>query len=182
MPDADEGDLLVFESRGRLLKLAAVSLIFVAIGGALVTFGNGGTRPLGIPVPLVGWACLAFFGLCLVYFSWRLVVASRSPLLRLTADGFYDETSMGGTFVRWDDLASLEVVSFGTARCVAGRVHDPDRLQSQRSGLRRVVARANRRFADIWIADGSLPMTAGELRDLMVERWLAAGGSEGPTV
>lgn len=174
MADADLDDLDIFESRRRLLGIAAVALAFVLVGIFLVVIGDSESRRWGLSAPVAGWIGLGVFGPVLAHLSWRLLVAKRSPQLTLTADGFYDRTPMGGTYVEWTELKSLKVIDLGSTKCVAGRVRDPARLHSQRSGLRRLVARVNRRHGDIWIAESSISMTAEELRGLMVERWRAA--------
>jgi hypothetical protein len=80
----------IYPSRGRLVLLGFVSLLFVLLG---LWMGLGGEAP-GIP----GWRVVAgsylgvpFFSACLCYAAYRLI--ARRPALVLCLEGIVDQGS-----------------------------------------------------------------------------------------
>jgi hypothetical protein len=163
------------ESRSKLIKMTAIGASFAVIGGLWVWTGGPksgrASGPIAMAVMVAG---LAMGLLVLAYYVPRLF---RSPrvLLTLDADGFDDRSSlMAAGRVRWSEVRELAIVRVSRNDSIAARVTDPERLQRSRSGVARLTASANRRWADVWISCATSNATTVDVFEQMRRRWEAS--------
>jgi hypothetical protein len=171
VPVAARDREIIYESRKKAWLLVLGALAFVALGWFLIIVGADDSgwslhRVAG-PIGVVG---IAFGALGVVFLLPRAI--HRRPVLTLSEDGFIDGSMPGGNvFVPWTEVSELRLQQWGSVRFITGRVTEPERLQRQRNPLARALARANRPFGDIWIADSALPVSAELVIRGMRERW-----------
>lgn len=132
----------------RRAVLVAVALVLV-IGGYLVTLipDEDVSAARGDP-DVAGWLAVAF-GCCVMIGALRRLL--RPAVLRITADGFFDDTSpTAAGFVPWSAVEDVRIDHRGHLLCI--RLSDPTILAPLRTPLTRWLRRSNRRFgADVYI-------------------------------
>lgn len=153
-------DETIYESRQRIAKLIGAMVVVIAGGGFLVAVVSSDDdfrwRSLAAPVGILG---IVFGLVMLAVMVPRTIV--RRPVLVLSDEGFTDGTVMGGgIFIPWQEITELSIVRLGSADNIFGRVEAPERLLAEKRGWARWASRLNRRFADFWISDATLPEPA----------------------
>lgn len=94
-------------SRKKAAFVLLASLAFVAIGYFI-----------RVDQPLIGWACMIFFGLGMPV-GLIMLFSPNSMYLRLDPDGFEMGSFVKKTRVKWTDVAGFEPASIRGARMIA---------------------------------------------------------------
>ncbi len=119
------GALLAFRPhRGRAALLALAALAFLLLG-IWMTWGEPGAgRDLGSP--LVGWATILFFGVCLVMIVTQVVRGGASAVA--TEEGISIGRAFGGCWgpVRWAEIAHIGTGRIRGQSCLVLDLVNPD--------------------------------------------------------
>lgn len=102
---ADE--LIYRASRSKAAFVLLASIAFVAIGYFL-----------RVEKPLIGWACIIFFGLG-IPLGLIMLFSPSSMYLRLDSDGFEMGSFVKKTRIKWTDVAGFELASIRGAKMIA---------------------------------------------------------------
>ncbi len=114
--------LIVYPSKKSFGLLALGASIFVVIG---IWFVTTGSAIYGTAMNVIGYACLIFFGFCLLYALTRLIF--RSPSLRIDEEGIYDNASaVGSGLVRWEEIKDLPIYTYGEQSYLGIMLYDVD--------------------------------------------------------
>lgn len=135
--------------------------------GFIVTRIHRDGRPPTIVQQVAGWTGVGFFGLALGFAAYRLF--SGRPALVLTADGFFDNASaMGAGFVAWSNVEKISIINVGGQPMISVDLHDPSQIATARNPVKRLLRRANRRFAgDVLLAQILLPLPVDQIARTM---------------
>jgi len=129
---------VIYHSRLRLILIAFGSMLFVALGWLLIQ----GSDPITVTVGASG---IAFFGLCLVFALWRLVL--RKPALVLDAKGITDTASaVSSGFIPWSDITGMRIVTVRNQKMLGIDVADTDAVIAQYPAFRQWLMRMNVRM------------------------------------
>lgn len=122
------------------------SLLFVILGAAMILDAN-----LWPVMKFLGWAAIAFFGLCFVL-ALRETVSPRVGL-RLDAEGIHSrQVLMGNGFdLPWSELAGVRVVSMNGQAMVVFDAATPGWGMSGASPTVARLRNANAAMLDSWI-------------------------------
>jgi hypothetical protein len=124
MPSGDQ--FVVRSSSWQLLKLLAISVGFVLLGMAFVTY-PGAFDIVGPGfVTFIGWASIAFFGLGIVIFTAQLI--QRKPEFIIDRAGItYPKLSENR--IPWSDIADIAESGVIGTQFVTLKLVTPDRLK-----------------------------------------------------
>ena len=87
---AQMNDLIIFPKTKRIVMLAFISFVFVAIGIVLVIFSTqAGEEELLLKI--IGMSSIVVMGLCLIYYINVLI--NRKPALIISDEGIFDNSS-----------------------------------------------------------------------------------------
>lgn len=169
----DDGSLIYVESRSRLLRMLAIAVGFIVVGAAWVWTGGPDSGRWSGPFPMTVMVLSLLLGVVgLTAFAPRLVGSPR-VLLVLDDDGFDDQASlMPAGRVQWSEVTELKLMRISGNDNIAIRVSDAERIQGSRGRAARLVAAANRKWADVWIAGSTLPVPVRQVVDEMRIRWM----------
>ena len=164
------------ESRLKVAVLVAGSAVFTLLGGWWVWAGGPETGRGSGPIAHVIMALGAGLGLLgLAVFLPRLFLRPRI-LLAVDDDGFDDHASlMPAGRVEWYDVTEIKLMRVAGRSNIAMRVSDPHKLDRGRGFFARRMAAINKRWADVWIPDSTLPVPITDVTDEMRRRWERAG-------
>lgn len=156
--DSSDPKLLLYAKRSRLL------LLFL---GAVALTANGLWVALqlpALPLGLVGWFGVAFFGLGAVVLAKRLVI--RRPILVVDRQGIVDAAQfVAAGRIDWEEIEAVSISATGKQRFLGIHVRDVAALEARKSPLHRWVIRANARFghAPVTLPQSLLPMPVEQL-------------------
>jgi hypothetical protein len=155
-------ELVLYPKRTKLLMLAAGSLMFVVLGVYLAQ--NQESMGLSLwKVIIVSYVGVPFFGLCLVYAIYRLVV--RKPAVVVNKDGIFDNASAAGAgFIRWEEIANIFPYDYMGHRMLGINLVDEAAILARQPALKRALARMNGKIvAPFNIPQSTLPISVDEL-------------------
>lgn len=158
-----EDRLVIYPSRGKLALLALGALAFVVAG--LWLGGVFGDMDLsqGLVV-ITTYIGVPFFGLCLVYLLYRLVV--RKPALIVSAEGIVDNASATGAGpVGWDEMHEILPTEVSGKPMLGIVPRDEEQILDRQNPLKRFIMSVNRNMTGfvILIPETALPMSIDEL-------------------
>ncbi len=157
-------EIRVHPAPTKLVKLLAMSVVFVLIGlWATGTIGGGVGRP-GAVEAIIGYAGIGFFGPSACYFGFRLLV--RRPALVIDDDGIVDNASaLSAGPVSWDEVTDVRATSFGSQRSIVLQVRDEAALLARQALVKRLLMRVNKLLggALVWVPMTAVPMPEAEL-------------------
>jgi len=184
-PTESELPIEIQASKGKLFFLLLIALGFVALGLCFIISPdsfNGNRRFSGLPVSLVGWASVLFFGLCL-FINLKLMFR-RGPLLILDENGFSESFSGRPRRTDWTEVVYLEDLKMSGEKFIAVYLRDPGACleEAQAGPLRRKVADWGlKQFGtNLHIPMGTLKISQKDLLDLMTRLWLRRLAEESP--
>jgi hypothetical protein len=94
-------------SRSKAAFVLLASIAFVVIGYFM-----------RVEKPLIGWACMIFFGLGIPV-GLMLLFSPNSTYLRLDSEGFEMGSFVKKTRIKWTDVAGFELASIRGAKMIA---------------------------------------------------------------
>ena len=170
-----EGRLVVYPSRVKLVLLALGALVFIVAGLWLGGVFGDLDLPLGLVV-ITTYIGVPFFGLCLVYILYRLVV--RKPSLVVSEEGIVDNASATGAGpIGWDEVAEIQPTNVSGKPMLGIVPHDEEQILARQNLIKRSIMSINRNMTGfvILIPENALPMS---IDDLLVEikRYRRASG------
>jgi hypothetical protein len=98
------GTVEIEYSRAKLFGLAAIGLLFVAAGAAMVLFPGPRFQVF------IGYFAAAFFGLGAIKAVWSLLCSS-GPIITITPEGIRD-TRIASKFIPWSGIARISTWSY----------------------------------------------------------------------
>ena len=118
------------------LSRAAGGLLMAAVSATMARTGAG---------TVVGWVGIVG----VIFFGAATVVgivqgARRGPRLTIDTDGIHDRT-LGVGVIEWSDITSAEPYGVARQPFVALQLRDPSKYLARATGLKRFLARLNRR-------------------------------------
>ncbi|GAF11618.1 hypothetical protein JCM19046_1853 [Bacillus sp. JCM 19046] len=132
--------LIVHPSKKTFGLLALGASIFVVIG---IWFVTTGPTMYGTAMNVIGYACLIFFGFCLLYALTRLIF--RSPSLRIDEEGIYDNASaVGAGLVRWEEIKDLPIYTYGGQSYLGIVLYDVDEFIRKQPFLKSRIFKLNK--------------------------------------
>lgn len=137
-PGQPDYRLTVYPSVGRLLLVALGALMFVVMGVYLCFGDRSGPAVLG------GVLSILFFGVCLLYVLWRLIV--RRPAVVLDNTGLYDNASgVSAGHLAWNEISQIMVTFQDRYRrpTLSIQVTDPEALLARLPQVKRHVMQGN---------------------------------------
>lgn len=149
--------------RAKLGGLLVLSLIFVALGGWMLTVDLGDVVSVDgdldrVITITIGMMSILFFGPAAALIAYKFF--DRKPGLVLSEDGFTDNSSViSAGFVPWSDVVKLKNYDISGQRSLMIAVRDPEKYIKRYGPLRRMFVRANQR----WYG-GPIGITANTLR------------------
>lgn len=157
------GRLVVYPSRAKLVLYALGALAFVIAGLWLGGFIGDMDLPFGLVV-ITTYIGVPFFGLCLLYVLYRLVV--RKPSLIVSEEGIVDNASATGAGpVGWDEMAEIRPTDVSGKAMLGIVPHDEERILARQNPIKRAIMSINRNMTGfvILIPENALPMSIDEL-------------------
>jgi hypothetical protein len=153
----------IYPSRGRLVLLGFVSLLFVWLGLWMEYGSESSTIPMW-QVVVARYPSVAFFRIGLIYAAYRLM--ARRPALVLSLLGIIDEGSaVSAGLVRWEEIDLIFTGSIQRRSFVSMAVKTPDRFLERMGGRKAKLVRTNLGLvgAPVNIPVDALSMTVGEI-------------------
>ena len=149
-------------SNAKWLLMLAVSLVFTAIGAAMIRGGQG-----------IGWAVAGFFGLCAL--AAVIVLLPGSSYLKIRRDGFVFGSMFRRHHLPWTAVGPFGISQVGPQSMVVFDILDSARLpRAARLGM--AVAGANAGLPDTYgMKAGELAAILNAARDRALERAHQAG-------
>lgn len=132
--------LVVYPSKKSIGFLTAGALMFVVIGILFVTMDS---TLDGTFTTIIRYACIVFFGFCLLYALKRLT--SRRPSLRINEKGIYDNASaVGAGLVRWEEIKDLPIYTYGGQTYLGIELHDVEAVIRRQPLFKRLTLKLNK--------------------------------------
>ncbi len=136
-------DIVIFPSRKKLVLLAIMAIVFVALGVWIIkkpeTYWL--IRVLG------GYLGVAFFSFCLGYALLRLI--KPKPSLVINDEGVFDNASaVGAGMLKWSEIAEVKISSFMGQRFLSIVPNNPEEILQRQSIIKRWLMTANRGLVD----------------------------------
>jgi hypothetical protein len=166
-------EFVAHHSRARLALLLLAAVLFVA-GGLWMAgmFGDPPTSRRYSPevVKFVGWACLAFFGLCAVVIARRMFEGGDALRIDRTGITF---TAWSDQTIPWSEITEISEWSMRGQRSIILHLRDPDRFPGK--GVLGITAKANRAMTggDVPISLSGTDRSYGDAL-AAIERFLGA--------
>lgn len=159
----DAGSTIVLRpSNARWLFVLLTSLVFTAIGAAMIREGQG-----------LGWAVAGVFGLCSL--AAVIVLLPGSSYLKIRRDGFVFGTMFRRHHLPWTAVGPFSVSQVGAQAMVVFDVIDPARLP-RGARLSLAPAGANAGLPDTYgMKPGELAAILNAARDRALDRAQRAG-------
>src|SRR6185437_12116779 len=93
-------DFVILPKVKRIVSLACISFIFVAIGILLLSFSSDEIGSGRVLLMVIGLVAIIVFGFCLIYYINVLI--KRKPALIISDNGIFDNSSfIGAGLVKW---------------------------------------------------------------------------------
>lgn len=144
-------EVVYFPSKKKLTLAAIGSLVFVLVGIWMLTDESASLGPFE---RMTGAAAIVFFGLCLVYVIYRLVVNKQA--LTINRAGIVDNASAVSVgFVAWEEIACATIYSQSGNRFIGIELKSPDAFLSR-------VGPAKRKLLNLNLAVGAPLMNIPE--------------------
>lgn len=143
---AQMNDLIIFPKTKRIVMLAFISFVFVAIGIVLVIFSTqAGEEELLLKI--IGMSSIVVMGLCLIYYINVLI--NRKPALIISDEGIFDNSSfIGAGLVKWEDIEHIDFINFSGQVFLGIMTWDPNLIINRTNGVKRVLNKMNRGLID----------------------------------
>ncbi|MBL8838468.1 MAG: hypothetical protein JNL66_19610 [Alphaproteobacteria bacterium] len=149
-------------SNAKWLLMLAASVVFTAIGAAMIREGQG-----------AGWFVAGFFGLCAL--AAVIVLLPGSSYLKIRRDGFVFGTMFRRHHLPWTAVGPFGISQVGMQPMVVFDILDPARLP-RAARLNMGVAGANAGLPDTYgMKAGELAAILNAARDRALERAHQAG-------
>ncbi len=159
----------IFSSRGRIVLLGLVSLLFVLLG-LWMGFGGEASGIFRWRVVAGSYLGVPFFSACLCYAAYRLM--ARRPALVLCLKGIVDQGSaVSAGLVRWEEIERIFAGSIQRQSFVSIAVKSPDEFLARVGGVKARLMRMNIGLvgAPVNIPVDALPMTVDEVLQTIQE-------------
>lgn len=156
-PGRSDRRVVVYARRSKQVLAAVGALVFVVLGGWLLTLGEVRSTVAGI-------AGIVVFGVFGVLIARRL--ADPSPVLVLDRDGLHDNASaLSAGLIGWSEIAQVQTFHYRGQRMLGISVHDPGALLARQGPVARTLMRTNMRLVGwtVSIAQNPLPLTLDEV-------------------
>jgi hypothetical protein len=156
-------DLVIYPGKGKMLLIAAGSLMFVVLSWFLPATRDRVPLPRGFIV-FIAYAGMVFFGLCLVYALYRLL--SPKPAVIISRAGIFDNASASGAgMLSWEEIAEVYPYDLMGQRMLGIVPRDAAAVMARLPPLKRILAKMNRGLAQapFNIPQAGLPVPVEEL-------------------
>jgi hypothetical protein len=171
-------DVVIYQRKLKTLLIAAVSLLFVAIGFYLADGLDAMRLPLWVIV-VTSYVGIPFFGLCFVYALYRLL--SPKAAVVISREGIFDNASaVGAGMLKWEEIAEIYTYDFMRQRMLGIVPKDAEAVIARQPLFKRILARLNRGLvqAPFNIPQNTLSIPVDELLKKIEERWVITSFSK----
>lgn len=171
--EINSNDYVIFPSTKKMISASFISLLFT-VGGAvfiLLTFISEGDIFTILLVRFIGIISFLFFGLCLTYFSGRLI--SKKPALIITDEGIYENSSyIGAGKIKWHEVKDAYIYEYMGEKMLGIETYDPDLVISRKSGFKKFLVKTNKKLinSQISIPQNGVSITLEEIHKIIVEK------------
>jgi len=162
-------EVAIYPKKVKLLTIALGSLLFV-----ILSFYVARNHAMGLDlwtIIIISYVGIPFFGLCLVYAIYRLLVPK--PAVVISDEGIFDNASaVGAGMLRWEEIADVFAYDFRGQRMLGIIPVNEEVVLGRQSRLKRVMAKMNKGIAEapFNIPQSVLPITVDELLTRVEER------------
>jgi hypothetical protein len=163
-------EVAIYPKKVKLVAIAIGALVFVILGFYVAQ----NRAPMGLPlwkIVVISYVGIPFFGLCLVYAIYRLLVPK--PAVVISAEGIFDNASaVGAGMLRWEEIADIFAYDFMGQRMLGIIPVNEEVVLGRQSRLKRVMAKMNKGIAaaPFNIPQNVLPISIDELFSRVEER------------
>src|SRR6185503_5052164 len=163
-------EVAIYPKKVKLLTIALGALLFVILGFYLAQ--NRVAMELALwKVIVISYVGIPFFGLCLVYAIYRLLMPK--PAVVISDEGIFDNASaVGAGMLRWEEIADVFAYDFMGQRMLGIIPVNEEVVVRRQSPLKRVMAKMNKGIAPapFNIPQTVLPISVDELLAKVEER------------
>jgi hypothetical protein len=163
-------EVAIYPKKVKLLTIAVGALLFVIFGFYLAQ--NRVAMELALwKVIVISYVGIPFFGLCLVYAIYRLLMPK--PAVVISDEGIFDNASaVGAGMLRWEEIADVFAYEFMGQRMLGIIPVNEEIVLGRQSRLKRVMAKMNKGIAEapFNIPQNVLPISVDELLTRVEER------------
>jgi hypothetical protein len=163
-------EVVIYPKRLKLFAIAVGALVFVVLGFYFVQNRVAMGLPLWVIV-ITSYAGIPFFGLCLVYATYRLFIPK--PAVIISDEGIFDNASaVGAGMLKREEIADIFPYSFMGQRMLGIIPVKEEVVLERQSPIKRVMAKMNRGIAaaPFNIPQNVLPISVEELLIKIEER------------
>lgn len=152
--------------------LAALSLIFVAIGTLFLSLSINEKVGETIWLMIIGILTVVFFGFCFIYYLNVLI--KRQPAVIISEEGIVDRSSfIGAGLVRWHEIEAIDFVSFSGQIYLGISTFDRELIIKQMTGIKKLLNQINKGLLEtqVNIPVKNLACSLDEMVEVINDRW-----------
>lgn len=172
-------DYIVMPKIKRMMMLAVLSLVFVAVGIFILSLSIN-EQFEGILPAIIGGLAIAVFGLCFIYYIYVLI--KREPALIISKEGIIDQSSyIAAGLVKWNEIEAIDFIHFSGQIYLGIFTFDRELIINRSSGVKRVLNVMNKGLLEshVNIPVKNLACSIDELVEAINQRWENAISTEG---
>ncbi len=156
-------EYVFYPSKGKMILLLLGSLVFVSAGLFFLVIGDDWM------VYLIGGVSILFFGTTMLYLLFRLL--RKKPSLIITDDYLYDNGSMSAVGkLDWEEIEQAFIYEVMGQKFLGIEVKDPDKVINRVGAIKKMIIKANKRFATANIPQNTIKVPLEDLLDIIAEK------------
>ena len=138
-------EIVIYPKKVKLLAITVGALVFVVLGFYFAQNREAMGLPLWVVV-ITSYVGIPFFGLCLGYAIYRLIVSKAAVIV--SREGIFDNASAAGAgMLRWEEIAEIFPYDFMGQRMLGIVPVNEEAIIKRQPSIKRVLAKMNRGMA-----------------------------------